>query len=436
MRRLAKPRHLTGFALFGFLSCLVLANGSRVRAEEVHAAPAPALKLTLDQALELSMANQPAIAGAHASAAAVEAQMEAANSLLANLSGPQIHIRRKQADLGVAAAHANVTQAEQETINAVTRNYLSVLYAGEQLKIAQDVAAEFKAIYDVAKRLVGAASKEVTTADLDRIKTYQLLADTRISTARLGLTRGKAALREAIGLPQHQAIEIADDKLANYYDSVTKHFKERGLQVSCPCAIEKALQNRPEVIQAGVFAEIAHLEIEAQGLTLHSYARTFAATADIHAKILPANVINGEYRPGPLGPEYPVYLAGSRSQRQHRAELLYQRAASVSDKARGLIALEVEEACARLIEWGKQVESLQEAVKQTDKLVKDALKAYRNDQLKTEQMLAAQVLDAQTRAQLNEAIYNYAIALATLQRATACHLWSCLEQVPGETPGN
>jgi outer membrane protein TolC len=79
-----------------------------------------------------------------------------------------------------------------------------------------------------------------------------------------------------------------------------------------------------------------------------------------------------------------------------------------------------------LHELEEQVRLLRQAVQQAGKLRKDAEKAYAADQLSTEKMLTAQLLDAQTRADLNEALYNYCITLAALQRATAGKLWEAL----------
>jgi outer membrane protein TolC len=359
------------------------------------------------------------------------AQQESANSTLATLSGPQIHVRRQQAELGVAAAQAGVTQAEQETTNAVTRSYLSVLFAREQLQVAEGTVGSFKNLQDITKKLIDAGAKEVTTADLDRIEAYRLIAETRASEARQGHVRAKAALREAIGLGPDCVVELAEDQLSRYYDRARQYQDTHGLQFCCNRAVEVALQYRPELAQASLLAEVTHLEVKAQGLTLHSYARTFAATADIHAKILPATVMDGDYRPGPLGPEMPVYLAGSPSARQQQAGILHARMLAVSDKARGLVALEVEDACARLRGRAEQVEALRKAVQKTEKLVKEAETAFRADQLKASEMLTAQGFDALTRAQLNEATYQYGLALATLQRATAGHLWDCLDKAPG-----
>ena len=43
-------------------------------------------------------------------------------------------------------------------------------------------------------------------------------------------------------------------------------------------------------------------------------------------------------------------------------------------------------------------------------------------------MLMSQVIEGQSRAQLNEATYKYAVAMANLHRVTGGHFWDCVEK--------
>jgi outer membrane protein TolC len=394
---------------------------------EVVAVEAPkAEELTLERAIELALQRQPNIAAAQASLHAAQIQFQSAHSPFAILTGPQIIYRRQQATHGLAIAQESLTQAKLETIQAVTRNYLSYLYAREQTGIADETVRSLGVMAQLAKKLVDAGSREVTTSDLERISTYELIARTRLARARLGAEQARAALREAVGLSEHEPINVAAVSLADYYDSVTKHMREHKLTISCDKAVELALANRPEALQSHLLAEVVALEIKAQGLTWRTNALTFAARSDIHSKTLPATILDPDYRPGPIAPEMPAVLSGTRSARQSRTEALYHRALAGAEKVEHLIALEVRVLCSRLHELEEQVRLLRQAVQQAGKLRKDAEKAYAADQLSTEKMLTAQLLDAQTRADLNEALYNYCITLAALQRATAGKLWEAL----------
>ncbi|HMO37085.1 MAG TPA: TolC family protein, partial [Gemmatales bacterium] len=298
-------------------------------------------------AINLAMERQPAIRAAQHSYQSSLSAKSVADSFLVGLV-PEGRIRRQQAASGLSAAAANVQQVEMETKNAVSRTYVSVIFAREQLKLAKDAVETLKATYKVAKQLLDSGeSKNVTQDDLDKLDIYVKLAEAKEGEAMVGMQRAKAALREAIGLEYNTEFEVAEDKLTRYYDIAQEFTKSKQVRLCCLKAAEAAVMYRPELAQASILADVTCLEVQAQRSNfLHFYARTFAASTDIHAKVLPSQVINGDYRPGPVGPEMPAFLVGSSSKRAERAQILFHRSLAVVDKARGLVALEAEEGCA------------------------------------------------------------------------------------------
>jgi outer membrane protein TolC len=405
----------------------IVTADAQATATDLPAAPAP-LSMTLEDAVRNALSRQPNIAAARASLNSAAIQSDAANSRFAMFMGPSARVRGQQASLGVAIAQANLSQAEQETIQAVTRTYLSALFAEEQSRVADETVKNFDTLINIAKKLVDAGSKDVTADDLDRLQTYGLMARTRLSKATSGGLQARAALREAIGLGHTEQAVVAADKLSGFHANAKRYLTEQGGTISVEMAVEAALQHRPELTQVSLFAEVVCLEREAQGMSHHINVPTFAARTDIHGKALPVGQLDPDYRPGPLPPDMPTMLSGMRNTRQERAGALYDRAVAGSNKARGLVVLEVESLAARLADYDRQVDALEKAAKNTDKIYRQARTAYQNDQLKTDQMVTAQVLDAQTRAELNEAYFNYGITLAALQRATGGKLWECIQK--------
>ena len=138
-----------------------------------------------------------------------------------------------------------------------------------------------------------------------------------------------------------------------------------------------------------------------------------------------ATVNNGDYKPGPVGPEMPTHLNGTFKQRHEHARILYDRSLAVTDKVRGLLALEAEEGCARLNRASDQIELQKIAVSKSHALYLKAEKNFRQDQIKTDVLLTAYGLDVKSKSDLNEAYYQFGMTLAYLQRATAGHLWEC-----------
>src|SRR5262249_42264774 len=157
-----------------------------------------------------------------------------------------------------------------------------------------------------------------------------------------------------------------------------------------------------------VFAEVANLEVDAQASNLlGKRVDTFAAGADIHARVVPQGVRNNEYRPGALAPEMPVLLAGCRADRVQRSQDLSARAAAVVDVTRNLIALEVEDAFYRWEEAAAQVGPAREAAESGTKLADQLETTNRNEptKVKLDEVISARVLAATARQQYNEYLY-------------------------------
>ena len=377
-----KTRMIQGVLLGTATLCLSLVNTACSDAQEkapapatLKSAPAAELLLTLDDAIAMSMEKQPSIRAARLSYESSISAKKVTDTPFINLVA-EGSIRKKQANAGLNAAAANMQQVEMETKNAVNRTYLSYIFAKVQLKLASDAVETLKATYKVAKQLLDSGeSKNVTKDDLDKLDIYVKLAESKVGEATVGMARAKAALREAIGLEYNTKFEIDNGKLTRFYDTAQEYTKSQRIRLCCDTAAEMAVRYRPELAQASVLADVTCLEREAQSrIYIHFYSRTFAASTDLHAKVLPATVNNGEYKPGPVGPEMPTILNGSRSQRVERAGILYDRSLAVSDKVRGLVALEAEEGCARLNHASESIELQRIASTKSAELYKNAEK--------------------------------------------------------------
>lgn len=365
--------------------------------------------ISLPEAVEIALRNQPAIDAYRASVAAAETNRRGLKKLpIPALIARELPIRRNQSILGVTIASANLAQAEDETIYAVTRLYHSVVFARQQKKVADSVVNNLKATLDTAKRLVDAGSREVTTSSVEKINIYLRLAETKQAEAERGLERATAALREAIGLGCEN-IAVVDDTLPEHNTVVDR------------CAIVNlALAQRHEIVQALGASELTALEVQAQGTSCRLEHHTFAYGGDIHAKQVPQGYANGEYRPGAVGIEMPVALVGCRKYRVERAKDFQARAAAVVDKTRNLVALDAEDAFFKWEEASKKVPQTREAAEKATKLADDTRNDFGGGQkVKVDEVLTNEILAAQARAQYNEARYNLVLSLAGLERATA-----------------
>jgi outer membrane protein TolC len=392
------------------LSSLLACTSPGDAADKKDAVPPP-LALDLAACRQLALEEQPALKAYRASQAAAATKARALDDLrLAPLIAHDIPTRRKQSALGVHIAEARVAQAEQETLYAVTRNYLTVLYAKQQDALVDKALENLRDLRDTVKQIVDdGLRKDVTARDLDRIKVLVLLAEGKQEEAKAGSPRALAALREAIGLEPDTPLVLAD-----------KNVPYPSPEVKRDQVLEAALSNRQELLQATLAAEVFCLEIKAQSSIHGPTGRTFATASDLHADPVPQGSANGEYRPGAVGIEMPTNLTGERSARVEQAQELHARAEAVVEKARKLVLLDAEDAFLRWQEWSRKAAKFREAADQAEKLSRSLLEDFKTagTKVRLDDVIASGILATQIRVEANEAHFRYLLVLAALERAT------------------
>jgi outer membrane protein TolC len=367
--------------------------------------------LTLAECIRIAIQEQPALAARRASLAAAEEGYRGAEALcIPVIIARDLPIRRKQAHLGVTIAEASLSQAEWETVYAVTRTYFGIVYARQQLQVVDDLVNSLRFYQERVRDMVSKGeSKEWTTSTVDKITIYLGLADGRKDEALRGIERADAALREAMGLAPELTIRVADQNLP--VPKITIDREE---------IVALALARRAELVQVITAAQVVDLEIQAQGRTFRPVASTFASGADIHAHPVPQGISNREYRPGATGLEMPPTLAGPRSSRVEHARNLSARAAAVVDKTRNLIALEARDMFYKWEEGSRKVPQTESAKQAGSRLAKNTREDFRAGQrVKIEDILTNEALAAQAAGSYNEALYELVVAVADLQRVTA-----------------
>jgi outer membrane protein TolC len=367
------------------------------------------ITLNLAESLKLALQRQPRLAAHRAGLAAAEDGYRALDNLhIPPFVVPEVAIRRRQASLGVVAAGAAVDQAEREAVYAVTRTYLTVLFAREQERVARAIVERLGATRDAAQRAVDNGARDISAADVSRTLVYLRLAEAKQIQANQGVKRAVISLREAIGLGPEVVIEVLPGRLPDV--DVTPDRDK---------VVALALAHRGELIRAGIFSEVASLEIKAQGASIHKRTETFASGADIHAVLLPPGAQETDYRPAPIPPEMPALLVGSCTDRVKRAQSYSARAQAVTETTANLIALEAEDAFLRWEEASRQLAKAREAADTGDTLADDLSKDFAaGAKIKVEDLISARLLAAQARAQYNEYLYRQAVALADLERVT------------------
>lgn len=421
-----RARILRGLAapvLFSLLGADVLPETAKVTELPVAAvAPTESTMLTLSECQAIALEKQPALAAHRASLAAAQARYRAVEHLrLTSLISHDLPYRRKQAAISVGISEAAITQAEGETKYAVTRTYLTAVYARQQLAVADRALENLKQMQEGVKRLLDAAAPNATTRDLDRIAVYIPVAQGRREEAVQGLEQAMAALREAMGVGADFQFQLADKQLPWPKPEITKEE-----------VVSQALARRGEMIQASGAVDLTCLEVKAQGTSRHLTMKTFASAGDIHARVVPQGISNGEYRPGAVPLEMPPMLVGSRSARVQQASNLHARAVAVAEKARNLITLEAESTYYKWLEGSRKVAKFREAAESAEKFarsLRDDLEKPGGVRILPEQVLNSGVLAVELRVRANEALFHYLLSLAALDRVTAGGVTTGLDPV-------
>jgi hypothetical protein len=181
-----------------------------------------------------------------------------------------------------------------------------------------------------------------------------------------------------------------------------------------------ALERRPELALAAAGVDAFRLEVYAQGrLHFRRSVPTLAAGADIHAQEVPMAVRTlKDYRPGAIPPEMPTQLVGTKFDRVCRAMAFSQRAESVYEEARNLVVLEAESAfydmelARQRLGWAKDKHTYGKSL---TTYVDENFKEQRDKDV----MLQLFVAGSRAQSDYIEAVYQYLLTLAAIERVTA-----------------
>jgi len=366
---------------------------------------------TLDDCLAIGRSQQPTLQAAQASLAAAQTAERGLNEIrFGQILARDLPARRQQAAHGVAAAAANLCQVERDVDCSIARMFYSVIYAREQKKVTTQIVNLLSAVEKNGRTMLGkeGAPPDLNPLAVEKAHLYLLKTQERDAEADAGLQRALAGLREAMGLCPDVSFAVAEARLPEPLAGVSKQ------QIIC-----MALSQRGEIEQANNAAAISELEIEAQQKSRFVKRPTAAAGGDMHARPIPTGSFGEDYKPGAIGIDFPTLFVGPRSTRVERANDLAARNSATADKTRNLIALEAEDAYLRWEEAFTKIGKLRPNLANADslsqklnpRLVEEGGVSYRD-------ILETQVLIAQFRAELNEALYRHAVALTELERVT------------------
>jgi outer membrane protein TolC len=385
----------------------------------------PVLDLASCKAIALS--KQPAIGAAQASYQAALARQRGLDTIcVPRFLARDLPIRKTQAAVGVSAAQLEIQRVQLDAVYAVTFGYLSAQYAAEQHALLDSSRTRLVELKDGVKAGLDAGKTNIREEDLPRVDVYLGIVDGRIEESVQGEQRAMSALREALAADPHSPLVLRATGLFRLEPDLSKDQ-----------LVADALARRPEVQQATLLSQTHALEVEAQGMKrLFPTSPTFASGSDIHSRPLPAGSYDEQYKPAALGPEMPVTINGDCGARAEIARAYEQRSGSLLEKTRNLIVLETEQAYFRYLEARRKLPVLQEAARKAQEVFDATDKSFKagRREVAVRDWLQAGSQVTEVKSQVNQVRYQLLVALAGLERATACGYQPGFELAPTTDP--
>lgn len=413
-------------------------HGDRVRVQNPLPAPAPlgaggqkngdkngdkngetGPELTVGECIAVALERQPSLKAVKESTAATEAGYRALTNFgtVGTIVSPDLEIRKQQAKRGLMATSAEYQKLHNEVVQDVIRLYYTAVYARQQKELADRTVLRLEFLVDVGRVLLETEKDPTRLEGFNALKLQMMrngLLEARKlqSTATIGRQKALAGLREVMGVDGRTfPFRIKDDELPLMKQSVALE-RDR--------VVELALERRPELVLAAAGVDAFRLEVYAQGrIPFKRVVPTLASGADIHAKEIPPTIRTAtEYRPGGILPEMPTQLVGSKYDRVCRAMAFAQRAEAVYEKARNLIIVEAEgtfhdfELASERLTFAKQQYELSKDIQQRARDAQETTKAK-------DQLVQAEVVAAKAQSDYVQAVHEYLLALAALERVTA-----------------
>jgi|GEM_PF-3994713 len=339
------------------------------------------------------------------------------NSLLARVTlaqplwtGGKIKYRNQQADLGVHVAEIDLTKSHQQTVFEVTEAYLGVQLAVSQAQVLGAGIEHVRTIASVISALIDEGDASVTTTDLHRTRTAVRMLELEHTRVRHAEEIARSALTRAMGVDE--SFRVRTTALPNEVASV---------DIDLSQLVWTGLKNRPELAKATVgvrFAELERSLAKAEFAPDVALLGQFATIQDDGGFLNPNDQQREQWAVG-LSVGMPIFAGGRRRAGVRHAEHQEAQARYTLRQLRQYVELQIHKAYYEFQDAAERVRIANEARKGAELTVEGYRQQFFGDQITDadmpeyfEDLVETRVLQAQTSAQYNQALYDYHLAIA------------------------
>lgn len=405
--------------------------GGWILASTAFAAP---YELTLDESIRLALSNNPAIKVAEADkekAAWVVKEAESgkaptlslqhtsqrsdpnqfssgagnthSNSVSLSLplyTGGKLESAIDQAKLGSDSAVLGVEKAKQQIRLDATSAYYNVLQAANMVKLNQESVDRLNAhLKNVqAQYQVGTVAK----TDVLRSEVEVANAEQNLIKAQNAYDLAIASLNNVVGMPLDTQI------------SVKEQLKYQQLSLTLEAAIKQAMDNRPDLAQAGLSVEVAKRGINS---AKSGYRPTVALSASEgwSDKDFPGSE-NNEWAVG-VKATWNILDSGLTNSKVKQSKANLAKAMQQAQQTKDAVQLEVRQAYLNLKEAEKRIATSQVTVNKAEEDYKIAQVRYSSGVGTNLDVIDSQVALTQANTNYVQALYDYNTSRAQLEKA-------------------
>jgi outer membrane protein TolC len=324
----------------------------------------------------------------------------------------KIYNNYKQAKLSLEAARQELESVKQQAILDVTTSFYGVLLTEKFVKVAEMAVDQVQAHVKIAQDLVDAG----TATNFDLLRAKVQLANTRsqLIRAKNGLKLSKDSFKNTVGMNLDTQINVRGELVY------------QPLELDLGRLIDSAMANRPEIKQLQFQERVGEKFVSLTkagnkpslalvgNYSWESYADT---PGDVFDRDEWKNVWNVT-----LALELPIFDGLATRARVKQAKSGLRQIQIGMEQLEDGIGLEVRAAFFGFQESKELLKAQEETVQQAEESLRIANLRYENGMITNIELMDAELAFTQTQTNHFNALHDYVIAVAKLEKATASKL--------------
>lgn len=320
---------------------------------------------------------------------------------------PNMHrINSEKAAIGLEQVESDFLRNQLDVLYTVTESFYSLYQLSQRVEIAGEQVKQNRESYETAKNKFGAGlipEVEVLQSEVDLVTSQNELLN-----AQREVERAKNAFRLQVGLSSSDEVEVTAS--INYHS----------VPIDSAKAIDAALENRSEVLNASRTRDLRQMEIDVAS-SRNDFRMDVTATYGFNRNDTELSRVwrdFGRSRSASLGISVPLFDWGSNRLEVEAAEVQHRNALASYDYTRQQVKQEIIDLLNRIKVAESRIQVLEKVVAVAQKSYDISISRFaagtinRNDLAQAQQRLTA--------AKINNlgALIDYRVGLADLKRKT------------------